>query len=863
MGLAADEGEHGGEGLMHPLHEDIARLLGERLKARGIVVWYDPHAEFAQFVDELRGTPAAGAALSQVVVGGSPASLVQFAGSMFELRAFVEPLVSGDTPDRVVVYLPGLERDEHGSVLMEMEKAGDCWPPRLKTIARNLLRKRYTDGQIDELLGRSSVDYGDIASALSDAGGEGPSVLKAIFSEASGSDAILGTWLVRDDRDTEILAKEAIPELLKLIRSRLGLELPEATSVAKLRAIAIRYVLAGEFRSDLTGDPPASLEGVPSPRRAQDVAAVRDLARRLRLAFPTEYAENADRVEGELGLPAASIPPERLGAIDTFRFEERAVLGHGAALVAQGKFAEALVFVEQREQNFWLDHDVSRRAQWEACRLMAVLGSVAADVLAQVRGATGDAAELVNRYTAPDGWLRLDQAQRRLETFVSKLDDDPPDRALAAVRRGYEDACQAMAEGFTRALVQAGWVVPGALHQTSVYADIVARQPTPVAYFLVDSMRFEMGAELAGRLPKAAEVRIRPAVAALPSITPVGMAALQPGASRSFDIVANGAKLGARIDGTFLPDLAGRRKFAAAHIPNLADLTLGDVLTWSKTKLAAQIAGALIVIVRSQEIDLAGEGGFAHEARHAMDSVIDDLVRGVRRLAEVGVEQAVLTADHGHLFMHDDLDESMRIDAPGGTTVKLERRCWIGHGGATPPGCVRVSGPDLGYASDLEFVFPRGAGVFKAGGDLAYHHGGLSLQEMIIPVVTVRSAPMGQIAAAAEPVSVANLPYRITNRIFSVTMELGGKNLALFSTPTSVQPLLLSGARQVGSVGMAMDAEFNAGEGTVTLQPGNSATVAFLLSDDTAETIRIVVRDPATDRELYRSPEIPVQLGVG
>ncbi|MGH8655711.1 MAG: hypothetical protein ACREYE_27625, partial [Gammaproteobacteria bacterium] len=44
----------------------------------------------------------------------------------------------------------------------------------------------------------------------------------------------------------------------------------------------------------------------------------------------------------------------------------------------------------------------------------------------------------------------------------------------------------------------------------------------------------------------------------------------------------------------------------------------------------------------------------------------------------------------------------------------------------------------LGYRSDLEFVFPNGCGVFKAGGDLAFHHGGTSLQEIILPVLTVR-----------------------------------------------------------------------------------------------------------------------------
>ncbi len=78
----------------------------------------------------------------------------------------------------------------------------------------------------------------------------------------------------------------------------------------------------------------------------------------------------------------------------------------------------------------------------------------------------------------------------------------------------------------------------------------------------------------------------------------------------------------------------------------------------------------------------------------------------------------------------------MRIDAPGGDTVGLHRRCWIGRGGATPPGTIRVSAAELGYDSDLDFVFPTGLGVFKPV-VVAYHHGGISLQEMVVPVVDV------------------------------------------------------------------------------------------------------------------------------
>ena len=164
----------------------------------------------------------------------------------------------------------------------------------------------------------------------------------------------------------------------------------------------------------------------------------------------------------------------------------------------------------------------------------------------------------------------MDQAQRRLEAWVANLDDEPEERPLGVVRGVYEDACRAMADGFTRALLRANWTVSAVLAPDATStAKSSSEQPKPVAYFLVDAMRFEMGVELAERLPKSVEVIVRPAICALPSITPIGMAALQPGASSSFSVVEQGGTLGARIDDAFLPDLAARKKFAAARVPKL------------------------------------------------------------------------------------------------------------------------------------------------------------------------------------------------------------------------------------------------------------------------------------------------------
>ena len=849
----------------HPLHDHIAHQLAETLKVRRVVVWYDPRREFEPFIAELRGAAVGKDPPLEAPIGEGTVRLVEYAGSFFELRTNVEPAVSLDQPEPMLIYIAGVERDRRGSVLMELEKAGDCYEPQLKRLARNVLRQRYTDGVIDEMLASEGVTYEDLARAASETGSaEPPSILKAIFYEASGGDVLLSTWLMDAKRDEEIVAKDATRELVKLVRSRLGLELPADAALGKLRVITLRYILAGEFRADLRCKAPASLDSVPLPKTSNDEKAVRDQALRLRSSRPDDYVVAADRLEMELGLENAGILADALGSIDTFRFEERSLLRHCGQLIAMKRFDEALSLVNERESSFWLNRDVNRKAHWEACRRMAELGKVAGEVRASLLKAGPDPAGWVDLYAQPAGWHRLDLAQRRLESWVVNLEEDAEERPLGVARRAYEEVCHQMAEGFTKALRGAGWTVAARLHQTHVFSDVVSEQPKPVAYFLVDAMRYEMGAELAARLPKAAEVTVRPAIGSLPSITPVGMASLMPGASGNFSVVEQNGKLGARIEDVFLPDLAARKKFAAARVPKLVDSTLDELLSLQPSKLKKKLDGAQVIVVRSQEIDHAGEAGFTFHARQVMDTVIENLARAIRKLAAAGVGRSVVSADHGHLFFPVDRDESMRTDSPGGpdATVELHRRCWIGRGGTTPPGCVRVAASALGYDSNLEFVFPAGGGVFKAGGDLAFHHGGSSLQEMVVPVVTVRFEPVEALPSTAVSLVVTGMPTVVTNRIFSVVLELGGPNLALFSTALTVRSLLVSEGRQVGTVGMAVGAELDRTTGTVALSPGKPVTVAFLLGED-ASSVRIVVQDPSTDAELYRSPnEIPVRFGV-
>lgn len=849
----------------HPLHDYLSEKLAEHLQRRRVVVWYDPRREFEPFVGELcEGGPPAACRLQCVRVAGIEAQLAVFRGSFLEVRAIVEPVVSGDSPAPLVVYAPGAGRDAHGSLLMELETAGHRHEPQLKRQARNVfLRQGVSDGVIDGMLATENLSYADAVGLLEGGRGtNGSSLLKLVFPSVGGNESLVAAWLADPSKDAAIDAKGARDELFALLSSRLGLELKPEPSLSDARTRVLRYALVGEFRLDLAGDPPASLGMIPMPQTKEQRELLRAVAAVLRSEHAEAYVDLADAVEKELALASIDLAPEKLGRIDTFRFEERALLAHAGRLTVAGEWDEAAAVVEARHRSFWADRDAGRQAQWEVCRLMAELG-LQVDAVSGGLDATTDAAAWVARYTADDGWFRCDLVHRSLEAMAASSNIEPDlEAALEHVRRRHEDLLHAMASRFSRALEASGWAVPGVLHQTAVYPEVVAPVGARVAYVLVDAMRYEMGVELRRQLQDAENVVLRPAVAALPTITPVGMAALLPGASADFAVAEEKGHVAARVEGRPLRNLADRQKHLEAAVPGVVDLDIGRLLAMRTGKLRERIADAPLVVVRSQEIDALGETATALIARQLIDTAIGNVARAVHRLASVGVEYFVVAADHGHQFSLAK-GEHMRTDNPKGDRVGLHRRCWIGRGGSTPPGAFRVSAPDLGYDSDVDFVFPEGAGVFRSGGGLEFHHGGVSLQELIIPVLSFRIPARSAEAAAGVKVEMSGYPDAVTNRTFGVTLRCGAGQADLFGPDeVNVRPLLLAGEEQVGEAGMAVNAEFDRAARTVQLKPGEKASVAMVLKREDCDRVRVVIQDVATSAVLASSDDLPVRLGI-
>lgn len=146
--------------------------------------------------------------------------------------------------------------------------------------------------------------------------------------------------------------------------------------------------------------------------------------------------------------------------------------------------------------------------------------------------------------------------------------------------------------------------------------------------------------------------------------------------------------------------------------------------------------GAGLVVVTSREIDRVGEEDLT-DARRYMDDVLRHIRLAVHILAKAGIEYFVVAADHGYLF-GEDLNESEKIDPPGGSTALLHRRVWVGEGGAANESYLRTTLKKFGVLGSLELAVPWNLAAFKAGGSEAYFHGGLSPQEFLLPLLRLR-----------------------------------------------------------------------------------------------------------------------------
>ncbi len=410
--------------------------------------------------------------------------------------------------------------------------------------------------------------------------------------------------------------------------------------------------------------------------------------------------------------------------------------------------ADLLALAESRLSRFWADVLPGIQARWALIAAAAEVLLEADRVSQSLKKPPATIPLLVEAYAEGESpWCLLDTHHRHMETRrfnfepVAGEDDRSLDKLIVKARQRYTEVGSQLAKLFVFQFGKASHPIKGLLRQRDTFDKQVKPKlaENKVAYVWVDALRYEMARELCRLLTDDFDLSIHPAIGTVPTITEIGMAALLPMANLSAKVVpVGGGKLGLEIDGTILKDRKDRIAFLKAHagVP-VFDTKLEELFPKPQKKVKEGIQSAGLVLVTSQEIDELCEADNIAQARLQMDGVLGHLRRGVRVLSDLGIKTIVLAADHGHLFA-DELGEDMKIEAPGGQTEDLHRRVWVGIGGNSEPSYLRMPLKSLGVDSELDLATPWTFACFKSkGGARAYFHGGLSPQELIVPIVVM------------------------------------------------------------------------------------------------------------------------------
>lgn len=652
--------------------------------------------------------------------------------------------------------------------------------------------------------------------------------------------------------------------------------------MAQVREHLARQVLLTDLVKGLAGAVPTPLASVRVAHSAAGADSCLSLAHawRQRHDVRETYVAAANKVEQEFSLAKVEFDPNRVVDLETFLALDRVVQRHVEQSLIESPSDDLLNLAQSRLSRFWSDVEPPIQARWALVAAAAKVLLEADSIAKAIKKAPATIPALVKAYTDGEApWCLLDTYQRHMESrwynYEPELGEqhDGLDKLILKAEQRYTEVSSELAKHFVEKYQKGKHPVKGILQQTEVFGSLVKPRldQGKTAYVWVDAMRFEMAKELCEVLAADCEVTLEPAIAAIPSITEIGMAALLPRANQSAKVVSVGnGKLGLEIEGTVIKDRKDRIAFLKQHAgAGVFDAKLEDLLPKPSKKIRDGVQGAQLILVTSQEIDELCEQDNIAQARRQMDGILNDLRRGIRVLSELGVKCIVLAADHGHLF-GEEVSEDMKIEAPGGDTADLHRRVWIGVGGTVEPSYLRTSLVSLGMDSEFDIATPWTLACFKAkGGARAYFHGGLSPQELIIPVVVI--IPTAQ-APAGPPTGIdwklTPGSQKITTRFFSI--QVSGAATGLFELEAPKVRLEIRAKGKVISNPVSASYGYENATGEVALKVSEADprkiepnTITMMIVEEISQkTVAVYLIDANSGAELKSLDKIEVAISI-
>ena len=226
----------------------------------------------------------------------------------------------------------------------------------------------------------------------------------------------------------------------------------------------------------------------------------------------------------------------------------------------------------------------------------------------------------------------------------------------------------------------------------------------------------------------------------VPSYTALGMASLLPNREIKYE---NGTVL---VDDKQCRSTDERQKILQEYNSDAIAVQFDEINSLNQSELRSLTKGINLVYIYHNQIDARGDNASTeNEVIAASQEALDEITKLTTRLIDsANFTRVIITADHGYIYKKGSLEDSDKLNLETISAFYKNRRFLLTNEETDIPGTKCLS---LDYINndDVYVTVPKGVDIFKLkGAGLNYVHGGLSLEEVIVPVIEVKSKKGGK-----------------------------------------------------------------------------------------------------------------------
>lgn len=303
--------------------------------------------------------------------------------------------------------------------------------------------------------------------------------------------------------------------------------------------------------------------------------------------------------------------------------------------------------------------------------------------------------------------------------------------------------------------------------QRSFYNRYIEGSKDMMVVIISDGLRYEVAKELAEEMEKDKKfekVDIEPMIGVIPSYTRLGMASLLP-----YKEITINDDYNVFVDGIPCSNLVEREKILKMTVKDSACIQYDDLKRMKKDELRDFFVGKPLVYIYHNQIDNRGENA-EDEIPLACNEAIEEIKELITRLTDsVSRTRFLITADHGFIYKRDKAVESDKINSFFTKEDMINKRFILSDKGYEVTGTRNLLVADVLDSYDTRVItVPIASNIFKTqGGSQNYVHGGSSPQEILIPIISVKT-----VLGFKESKDVRIILISIINKISSLILNL-------------------------------------------------------------------------------------------